>query len=162
MSALSVIVVDMEKVFKGTGTDLEKFGVAFEKLFKKAPSALQSVENFVDELAPIVTAAVALADPLAEPIVAAGLATVETGLAAIQAAATAAVSGQSLLTNIENFSAEVPQLLSGVAIKNPTLQATIEKVVTLVTGECKVLIPAVQGWVAQIKSATTPAAPVTA
>ncbi len=159
MSSISHIVVDVEKFLKGTGSDAEKFAGAFEKLFKKAPSALQAVENFVGEVAPVVVAAVALADPVAEPEVAAGLAVVETGLAAIQAAATAAVSGQSLAQNLQNFSATVPALLAGLAIKNPALKATVEKVVTLVTGECRVLIPAAQAWVAQIKGSTAPATP---
>ena len=161
MSSLSVIVVDVEKFFKGSGSDLEKFGVAFAKLFKKAPSALQAIDNFVAEVAPVLTAAVALADPVAEPVVAAALATIETGLAGIEAAATAAVSGGSLAQDLQAFAADVPQLLTSIAVKNPALKSLVEKVVALVAGECKVLVPAVQSWVAQIKAATTPAAVVT-
>ena len=156
MSALAIIEVDVKKFLKGTETDAEKFGAAFEKLFKKAPAALQVIENFTGEVAPIIVVAIALADPVAEPVVVAALATVQTGLAAVQAAATAANSGQSLLTDIENFATTVPSLLTGLDIKNATLKATVTKIVTLVTGECKVLIPAVQSWVAQIKG--TPAA----
>ena len=156
MNILSTIVADVEKFFKGTGTDLEKFGLAFWKLFKKAPAALQVVENFVGELAPVITAAVALAAPAVEPEVAGALAIAETGLAAIEASAQAAVSGNSLLTNLENFAATVPALLTGLAIKDANLQATITKIVNLITGEAKVLIPAVQAWVAEI--AAKPAA----
>lgn len=151
MSVLSTIVVDVEKFFKGTGSDLEKFAVAFEKLFAKAPKALQSVENFVGEIAPVVVAAVALADPIAEPIVSDVLSTIETGLAAIQASAVAATSGTSLLSNLEAFAASVPSLLTGVDIKDAALQAKITKIVTLVTSEAKVLIPAVESWIAQLK-----------
>jgi hypothetical protein len=163
VNILITIEVDVEKFLKGTGSDLEKFAAAFDKLFKKVPNALQTVENFVNEAAPAITAAVAIADPVVEPEVAMALALVETGLASIQAAATAANSGQSLLQNIESFSATVPQLLTGLAIKDPALQATVTRVVTLVDGECRVLIPVVQSWVAQIKAATrAPAVPVVA
>ena len=158
MNILSTITTDVEKYLTATGSDLEKFAAAFDKLFRKAPSALQTVENFIGELAPVVTAAVGLVDPAIEPAAAAALATVETGLAAIQAAATAAVSGTSLVTNLQNFAATVPVLLTGIEVKNPELQKQVSNIVKLVVGECKVLVPAVQSWVAQIKATT--AAPV--
>jgi|GEM_PF-2707359 len=53
MSVFSEIIANIEKLFKAIGTDVEKFAVAFWKLFKKAPSALQTVENFVCEVAPV-------------------------------------------------------------------------------------------------------------
>jgi hypothetical protein len=154
----STIVADVKKFFANTGSDVEKFATAFWNIFKKAPAALQTVSNFVSEVGSVVIAAVSLADPLVEPEAAAALATVETGLAAIQAAATAAISGNSLLTGLENFAADVPALLTGIAVKNPVLAATINRLVTLVVGECKVLIPAVEAWVAQISSTAAPAA----
>jgi phage-related tail protein len=158
MNVLSTIVIDVEKFFKNTGSALERFAASFQKLFGKAPAALQAVQNFVGMVAPVITAAVALADPVVEPEVAAALATAETGLAAIDAAATAAATGTSLLTELQNFAATVPQLLTGLDIKNANLKATITKIVTLVTGEAKVLIPAVEAWVAQIKATTPPVA----
>jgi phage-related protein len=151
-SVLSTIETDIKKFFAATGTDLEKFGNAFEQIFKKVPSALQTVENFVGEVAPVVEAAVALADPIAEAPVAAVLATVETGLAAIQATATAANSGNSLLANLQNFASTVPSLLTGLDIKDAALTAKITSLVSLVTNEAKVLIPAVEAWVQQIAS----------
>ena len=114
---------------------------------------IQTIQNFVNEAAPIIVAADALAAPETEPEVAGALAIVETGLAAIQASATAANSGTSLLVNLQNFATTVPALLTGLTIKNPVLVASITKIVTLVTGEAKVLIPAVEAWVAQIKAA---------
>ena len=48
----------------------------------------------------------------------------------------------------------MPTLLTGLDVKDPALTATIERIVTLVTGESKVLIPAVESWVATIKSST--------
>jgi phage-related protein len=147
------ILSEIKAVFGDITTDVGKFATAFEKLFKKAPSALQTVDNFIGEVAPIVVAAVAIADPAVEPLAAAALATVETGLAAVQAAATAAVSGTSLLSNLENFASTVPSVLTGLDIKNPTLTSEIEKIVTLVTSEAKVLIPAVESWVKQIAAA---------
>lgn len=158
MNILSTIVVDVEKFFKGLETDTGKFCAAFVKLFSKAPAAIQTVENFVGELAPVITAAVALAAPAIEPEVAGALAIAETGLAALEASAQAAVSGNSLLTNLTNFAATVPQLLTGIAIKNPALQAEITKIVNLVTGEAKVLIPAVESWIAQIAAKSQPPA----
>lgn len=152
-SALQTIETDVEKFFKGTATDAEKFGTAFEKCFAKLPSAEQTIQNFINEAAPVITAAVSLADPIAEPAVAGALAVAETGLAAIQAAATAATSGTSLLANLQNFATTVPSLLTGLAIKNPALKAAIERIVALVTGEAKVLIPAVQAWVKQLTPA---------
>jgi phage-related protein len=146
MSVLSKI----KAVFTDVESDLSKFAAAFVKLFKKAPSALQAVENFTGEVAPVIIAAVALADPAVEPAVAAALATAETLLAAVQASATAAASGQSLLSSLQNFASTVPTLLTGLTIKNATLKSTIEKIVTLVTSEAKVLIPAVESWVKQI------------
>ena len=153
MSLASTIKLDVEKFLKGTGTDAEKFAAAFVKYFKEAPAVVQSVDNFVTEAAPVITAAVALADPLVEPEVAGALAIAETSLAAVGASLTAANSGTSLLTHLENFSTTVPALLTGLTIKNPALQAAVVRVVSLVTGEAKVLIPAVQAWVAQIKAA---------
>lgn len=150
MSVLSTIKADI----KGLETSAGKFAAAFEKLFKKAPSALQTVENFTDEAAPVITGAVALVDPAAEPEVAAALAVTETGLAAVRAAAVAATSGQSLLQNLQNFSTTVPALLAGLEIKNPALKASIERIVALVNGESKVLLPAIEGWVEQIKAAS--------
>lgn len=152
MSTLSVVIVDFEKFFKGSEASVEKFCSAFCRLFKKTPSALQTVNNFVMEVAPVIEFAVTLADPIAEPEVAAGLAILETGLAGLQAAATAAVSGTSLATCLQGFADSVPALLSGLAIKNPELKSTIERITQLVAGEAKVLIPAVNAWVAQIKA----------
>ena len=157
MSVLSTIVVDVKTFFADLGTDVGKFASAFVKLFKKAPSALQVVENFTAEAAPIIIGAVELADPVAEPEVAAALSVAETGLAALQASATAATSGQSLLTNLQSFATTVPQLLTGLQIKNPALQAAVTKIVNLITAEAKVLIPAVEAWVKQISGSTATA-----
>jgi len=159
MNILLTIKTDVEKFFKGTGTSLEKFGTAFAKIFGKAPAALQTVENFVSQAAPVITAAVSLADPLLEPEVASALAIVETGLAAIQASATAATSGNSLLANLQAFAKTVPSVLAGIQVKNPALAAAVNRVVTLVVGEATVLIPAVQSWVAQINPPTPPTPP---
>lgn len=154
MNILLTIELDVQKFAKNTGSDLEKFATSFEKLFGKAPAALQAVQNFVGEVAPVITDAVSLADPVAEPVVAAALATAETGLASVDAAATAATSGNSLLTNLQNFAATVPATLTGLDVKNPALTAKVTQIVNLITGEAKVLVPAVQSWVAQIKTAT--------
>ena len=156
MSIFSTIEVDIKKFFATTGSDVEKFANAFWNLFKKAPTALQTVDNFITEVGAVVIAAVSLADPLAEPAAAAALATVETGLAGIQAAATAAVSGTSVLTALQNFASTVPTLLTSLDVKDPALTASITKIVTLVVNEAKVIIPAVQSWVAEL--AGTPAA----
>lgn len=155
---LATIKVDVEKFFGTLESDAGKFCAAFVKIFGKAPAAIQVVENFVGELAPVITAAVAIAAPAADGPVTAVLATIETGLAGIEAAASAAASGTSLLTALENFSTTVPQLLAGLDIKDAALQTTITKIVTLVVGEAKVIIPAVQSWVAQLAPATAPAA----
>ena len=155
---LSTIIVDVEKFFKGTGSDLEKFAAAFQKIFKKAPAAIQAVENFVGEVAPIVEAAVALADPVAEAPLAAVLSTVETALAAIQAASSAAISGTSLLANIQNLASTVPNLLTAADIKDAALKTKVTTIVNLVVNEAKVLIPAVEAWVEQIVASTPPAA----
>jgi hypothetical protein len=160
MSILTLVETDIEKFIKGTETDVEKFYTAFAKLFGKAPSVLQTVQNFISEAAPIITVAVALALPGGSEsvLVAGALALVQTGLAAVQAALSAATTGNSLLTNLQNFANSVPQLLSGLEIKNPALVALIEKIINLVTAEAKVLIPAVQAWVAQLKALPSPAA----
>lgn len=157
MNLFTTAIIDIEKFLKGTETDAEKFAAAFERWFSKAPTVLQTIENFLGEVAPVITAAVALAAPAAEAPVAAALATAETGVAAIQASITAAVSGTSLLSNLENFASTVPSLLTGLDIKDSALQATITRIVTLVTGEAKVLIPAVEAWVKTI-AASAPAA----
>ena len=125
MSVLAKIVADVENFFKDTSTSAGKFAAAFVKLFKKAPTALQTVNNFIAQVAGLVTAAVALIDPAVSPAVADVFATMETALAAIQAAAASAVSGQSLLQALQNFQTEVPQLLSGLDIKNSALAKTL-------------------------------------
>lgn len=162
MSFFNTLKIDVEKFVAGTGTDVEKFATAFSKLFKQAPSVLQTIDNFVTEAAPIITGAVTLADPLLEPEVAGALSIAETGLAAIEAAAANAQSGNSLLANLQNFATSVPALLTGLQIKNPALQAAVTRVVALVTGEAKVLIPAVQSWVAQIEAASATPTPAPA
>jgi hypothetical protein len=159
LSALHNVFVDVEKFFKGTGSRLESFAHVFVKIWKKAPSALQITENFVELAAPEIEAAVVLVDPVAEPAVAAALSTIEVGLAAVQTAAQDANSGVSLLANLQKFAADVPSLLGALQVKNPALQAVITKIVKLVVGEAKVLIPAVQAWVAQIKAAKPAATP---
>lgn len=153
---LSTLKVDIAKFFSDLESDAGKFCAAFVKLFGKAPAAIQVVENFVGEVARVATVAVALADPAADGAVTAALATVETGLAGIQAAATAAVSGTSVLTALQNFASTVPTLLTSLDVKDPALTASITKIVTLVVNEAKVIIPAVQSWVAEL--AGTPAA----
>lgn len=142
----------IKAVLVGIESSAAKFATAFEKLFKKAPSVIQAVSNFTGEAAPIIIAAVAIADPVAEPEVAAALAVAETGLAAIEASAQAANSGQSLLANLQNFAATVPALLSGLAIKNPQTQKAVEKIVALITGEAKVLLPVVEAAVKQLSA----------
>jgi hypothetical protein len=158
MSKLATIETDVEKFFKGTGANLEKFAAEFEKLFKKLPSALQTVENFTSEVAPVIETAVAIADPLAEPAVQEALQTAEVGLVAIQTAAADATDGQTLLTNIQNFAADIPSLLTGLKITNPALQNSVSAVANVIAKECAVLIPAVKAWVAQL----TPPAPTAA
>ncbi len=150
MSILSTIVADVKKFAGEVETSAEKFASAFVKIFKKLPSAEQAIQNFIGQTAPYITAAVALADPIAEPEIAGALALVETGLAAIQASTTAAQSGTSLVTNLQSFATTVPQLLTGLAIKNANLQSTITRIVNLVTGEAKILIPLAESWVAQL------------
>lgn len=147
MSFFSKIVTDVEKFFATVESDAGKFCAAFVRIFKKAPAAEQVVQNFIDETAPLIAGAVALVDPVAEPVVAGALAIAETGLAAIGASLTAANSGKSLLQNLENFAATVPGLLTGIAVKNPELQAAVTRIVNLVVNEAKVLIPAVEAWV---------------
>lgn len=151
------VLGDLGKIFKGSATVAEKFLNSFQKVFGKTPSAIHVVENFVNVAAPIVTTAVLLADPLLEPEVAGALRIVETGLAAIDASATAANSGQSLLANLQNFATTVPQLLTGVAIKNSNLQASVTKIVNLVVAECKVIIPVVDALVKKQATVATPA-----
>ena len=161
MSIFATILVDVEKFFKGLETSAGKFVAAFVKLFRKAPQAIQVVENFLQEAAPLIVGATALADPAVEPAVAAALGVAEQGLASIEASATAANSGASLLANLQNFAATVPQLLSGLEIKNPALQTKVTRIVAFVTGEAKVLIPAVEAWVKQIAAASAPAGTAT-
>lgn len=158
MSAFSTIITDVEAFFKTVETDAGKFCAAFTRLFKKSPAALQVVENFISEAAPLVEAALALADPAAEPLVAAGLATVETGLAGLQAAATAANSGQSFLADLQAFASSVPATLTSLDIKNPALKAKVTAIVNLITNEAKVIIPAVENWVQQLASKSNQAA----
>lgn len=153
MSIFSTIKVDIETFFKDLETSAGKFCAAFLKIFKAAPSALQVVQNFVNELAPVVVAAVGFAAPAADSAVAAALATVQIGLAAIQATLTAANSGQSLLADLQDFANSVPQLLTGLDIKDANLKTEVENIVSLINNEAKVLIPAVEAWVKSIASA---------
>ena len=157
-SALATIETDVKTFFATVDTDAGKFASAFVKIFMKAPAALQMVQNFVGEVAPVIEAAVTLADPIAEAPVVAVLGTIETGLAAIDAAATAAVSGNSLLACLQNFAASVPNLLSGIDVKNAALQTKVTTLVNLVVNEAKVLLPAVESWVAQLAAKANPPA----
>ena len=157
-STLSTIVVDIEKFFKGTETVIEKFANGFVKLFKKAPNAEQAVQNFLNVVAPPLEGFLLLADPVLEAPVVGAIQIAETGLAAIQAATTAALSGNSLLENLRAFVATVPNLLTGLAFKNPELQTKINGWVQLIEKEAEVLIPAVESWVQKlsVKDSGTP------
>lgn len=161
MSIFSKIEAKVKEFFGSMETSAGKFCAAFVRCFKKAPAAEQVVQNWVNEVAPVIVGAVALVDPAVEPEVAGALAITETGLAAIQASLTAANSGESLLTNVENFATTVPQLLIGLAIKNPALQATVKRIVALIVGEAKVLIPAIEAWVKEIAASKTAPAETT-
>lgn len=159
MNILHTIEVDVKKFFDAADTRLGKWVNIFNTLFKKAPTALQTVDNFVAIAAPEIEAGVELVDPLVEPAVAAGLSTIEVGLAAIATAAKDANSGQSLLQNLKNFAADVPAVLGGIDVKNPALKAVIVKITNVVVSEASVLIPAVEAWVKQIEARRVSAAP---
>lgn len=156
MSIFSTIIVDIERFFKAAESDAAKYCKAFWSLFKKAPNALQVVQNFINEAAPVITAAVSIADPLVEPAVASALAVTEGALAATEASLDAAVSGQSLLANIKAFGSTIPALLTGLEIKDAALKAAVERIVAFLTGEAEVLIPAVEAWVKQINNKNIP------
>lgn len=159
---MSITFASIETDIKLFATDVEadakKLATSFEKLFGKAPSVIQTVDNFVSEAAPFIEAAVAAADPVAEAPVAAALAVAETALAAIDAAASSVNSGNSLLTNIEAFAATVPATLSGLDVKDAALKAKIQSIVNFIVNESKVIIPVVQAAVAKLASSTTVAA----
>ena len=160
MSILSTIKTDVEKFFKATGTDLEKFADAFWKLFKKAPTALQTVENFVTEAGTIIVAVTSVINPAVGTAEAVIIGEIETALAAVQAAATAASTGTSLLTNLEAFFAAIPATATSLGLStSSTGYAEVTKLVTWAEAEAKVIIPAVESWIATIKSSSkTPAA----
>lgn len=115
---MNTIELDIKNFIQGTETDAEKFYAAFAKLWSKAPSVLETVQNFINELAPIVIAAVGIALPGIDPLVSAALGTLQIALAGIQASLTSVSSGNSLLANIQSFAASIPQLLSGLQIKD--------------------------------------------
>jgi hypothetical protein len=164
VSAFHKVEVDVEYFFQHPGTDLELFCKAMVRWFKKSPSAFQMADNFLGEVAPEITAAVALADPIAEPEVAAALATAETEIAGVGAALAAANSGASFLAGLVNLNNTVPATLQSLDVKNAGLKAKIERIATFITSECKVLIPAAENWVKQLegKNAQTPAASTSA
>lgn len=155
ISVFYKIEVGFEKFLKGTETDVEKFAVAFEKIFKNAPNAVQLVENFLSEVSPLVVDAAEIVDPVIEPEVVVAISTAQGALAALQAALTNAVSGGSVVGDLQNLATSVPSVLGAVKVKNPLLQASITKVVNYVVGEVKVLLPAAEAWVAQAKTVST-------
>lgn len=157
-SVFSKVKADVATFFSNLETSAGKFCAAFVKLFGKSPAALAVVQNFINEIAPIVVAAVGIADPMADGAVSAALATVETGLAGIQAALTAAVSGTSLVGALQAFVTQIPNTLKDLDVKNPELTALIEKISNLIVNEGAVLIPAVESWVKELAAPATPAA----
>lgn len=157
MNILHTIEVDVKKFFSAADTRLGKWVNVFATIFKKAPSGLQTVNNFVMIAAPEIEAGLALVDPIAEPAAAAAFGILETGLAAVATAAKDAASGNSLLQNLKNFAADVPSVLGAIQVKNPALKAVVEKIVNVVVGEAAVLIPAVEAWVKQIEARNPPA-----
>jgi hypothetical protein len=164
VSAFHKIEVDVEYFFQHPGTSLERFCRAMVYWFHKSPSALELADNFLGEIAPEITGAVALADPVIEPEAAAALATAETAIAGVGAALQAANSGASFLTGLINLQNTVPATLQSLDIKNATLKAKIERIATFITSECKVLFPAAENWVKQLegKTAQAPATSTTA
>lgn len=149
-SVFSTIRADISHFFGTFSTDVQKFWGAFTKLFGKAPTALQTLDNFVQEVAPMVLAVSAVAAPAEEPLIAAGISTVETTLAALKAAVDAAASGQSVLDYLQALDSNISILLPASGIKDPALQAKVTKLVDFINSEAKVLLPAVESWIKAI------------
>jgi hypothetical protein len=152
------LITDIKLFFQGTGTKLEKFEAAFVRLFGKAPTALQAVENFLTEAAPVIEGVDEIAAPATEPLLAAALDAVEAGLATLSSAATGIVSAGGITQALTNLNTDVPALLTAVDVKDSARKSTIEGIVTTITGELKVLIPVVEKWVASLSPSPSPAA----
>lgn len=152
MSFFSKLKVDVEHFFSDVvggniGTDVEKFVKAFTTLFHKAPAVLQVAQNFIDELAPVLTGVVDVADISFGAEVSEALSVAETALAGLQAALTAAKTGNSFLGQLKNFASDIPALLTSLDVKDEGLKAKIEWIVNFITSESKVIIPVVEKFV---------------
>lgn len=157
VSAFHTIEVDVEYFFQHPGTSLFNFCKAMVRWFKKSPTALQMADNFLGQVAPEITAAVALADPIVAPEVSAALATAETAIAGIGAALSAANSGVSFLAGLVSLNGTIPGLLKSLDIKDAKLKAKVEWIANFITSECKVLIPAAENWVKKLAASKSPA-----
>ena len=159
MSTLATIKVDLEHFGAAVESDAKKFWTAFQKVWKGSPTALQQIDNFINEVGPVVVTAIDLADPAMATPANAALAEVQTAVAALKASADAANSGTSVEQNLANLNDTAATTLTALQVSDP-LKSKIEAVSNLITSECKVLIPAVQAWVAEIQKSkgTTPSA----
>lgn len=153
VSAFHTVEVDLSKFFTTVETDLGKFCIGFEHLFHKAPNALYVVNNFLNELAPVVEAAVTIADPVVSPEVAAALGTAQTAMAALYAMVNSANTGTTFLAGLENFVKDIPATLTALDIKDAALKSKIEWIANFIVNEGKVLIPAVEAWVKALAGA---------
>jgi len=159
VSAFHTVEVDLSKFFKTLETDIGKFCHAFVSLFHKAPNALMVVNNFLNELAPVVEGVVSIADPIIAPEVAAALSTVQTAMAALYATVNSANTGTTFLAGLENFVKDIPATLTALDIKDAALKSKIEWIANFIVNEGKVLIPAVEAWVKQLTAAATSSTP---
>ena len=125
----------------------EKFGSAFMKMFKKAPTVEHAVIAFVDLAAPAVEAIVAAVDPVVLPIITPVVTVIESKLATLTTITSnvqTAPAGSSFTTELQtvlgDISSAVGSILNLAGVKNSAKVTTIEAEVNGITGALNGLI----------------------
>lgn len=116
-------------------TFASKVEAEFIKLFTKAPAILQIATGVVSYLAPLVVGIVTELNPVEGSATAAAVSVIESGLAALSAAAKSLASATTIQQIVADLEAALPSLLAAVKVENSALVEKVEAFVSLFGSE---------------------------
>lgn len=129
-------------LIKDLKTFASKVEAELEKLFKKAPGALQIASGVVTYAAPLIEGLEEDLAPEAVPETTAILTTVKTDLATLAAAAQSEATATTAAAAVSGLQSNLPALLSAAKVENPSIVSKVESVVNLLAPEFAALASA--------------------
>lgn len=112
-------------------------------IFKKAPSWETIAKSTILYVAPLLETIVALADPAAAPAVDAIVDKIKVGLAAASVTLSDAGPVPTLSTILASVNTNIGQLEAAAQIKDPATQAKLTATVNLISGEIQAILSAI-------------------